>query len=152
MTLAAVAARARITEPYGALVVQDEGGTDVEVSVAYYRCGYTPADYPGEAEWSAREAIEKSSAIKCPSVAYHLAGTKRVQQAGVCVGPCPLAAFSPARAQVFSSFSQALAGAGVLERFVSRETAALLRRSFAGLWSLDPAERDASSVSCRHED
>lgn len=55
--------------------------------MAYFRCGYTPADYPGEAEWAAREAIERSAAVKCPSVAYHLAGTKRVQQVSARLPP-----------------------------------------------------------------
>lgn len=31
--------------------------------------------------WQARLMIERSRAIKCPTVAYQLAGTKRVQQA-----------------------------------------------------------------------
>lgn len=31
-------------------------------------------------EWGARLLIEKSSAIKCPSISYHLVGTKKIQQ------------------------------------------------------------------------
>jgi hypothetical protein len=31
-------------------------------------------------EWAARTLIERSAAVKCPTVAYHLAGTKKVQQ------------------------------------------------------------------------
>jgi glutathione synthase len=49
-------------------------------SVVYFRAGYSPDDYPTEAEWDARLLIEQSSAIKAPSIGYHLAGTKRVQQ------------------------------------------------------------------------
>ena len=30
--------------------------------------------------WNARLLIERSKAIKCPTINYHLAGTKRVQQ------------------------------------------------------------------------
>jgi hypothetical protein len=44
------------------------------VSVVYFRAGYTPNDYPGKDEWAARLLIEQSSAVKCPSVAYQLAG------------------------------------------------------------------------------
>jgi hypothetical protein len=44
------------------------------------RAGYTPDDYPTESEWSARELIEYSAAVKCPNISYHLAGTKKVQQ------------------------------------------------------------------------
>ncbi len=43
-----------------------------------YRAGYTPNDYFGEVEWSARRMLEQSLAIKCPNIAYHLAGTKKV--------------------------------------------------------------------------
>jgi glutathione synthase len=38
------------------------------VSVVYFRSGYTPKDYPGEEQWKARFMIERSSAIKCPSI------------------------------------------------------------------------------------
>jgi len=82
-----------------------------EVAVAYFRAGYSPDDYPTEAEWAARLAIERSAAVKCPTVAYQLAGTKKVQQV--------------------------LAEPGALERFVpSAEHAAALRATFAGLFSL----------------
>lgn len=29
----------------------------IEVSVVYFRAGYTPDDYPGDAEWFARRVI-----------------------------------------------------------------------------------------------
>jgi glutathione synthase len=50
------------------------------VSVVYYRAGYTPNDYPTDAEWQAREEIERSSAIKCPNIGHHLVGAKKIQQ------------------------------------------------------------------------
>lgn len=50
------------------------------VSVVYYRSGYGPSDYPTEKEWQARRMLESSLAINCPTVAYQLAGTKKVQQ------------------------------------------------------------------------
>jgi glutathione synthase len=31
-------------------------------------------------EWMARLLLEKSSAVKCPSISYHLAGAKKIQQ------------------------------------------------------------------------
>eukprot|EP01036_Dinobryon_divergens_P026092 gene26092-34700_t len=43
--------------------------------------GYTPADYPTEIEWEVRALLEKSSALKCPSVGYQLAGSKIIQAA-----------------------------------------------------------------------
>ncbi|XP_039062832.1 glutathione synthetase, chloroplastic isoform X2 [Hibiscus syriacus] len=81
------------------------------VAVIYFRAGYTPADYPSESEWSARLLMEQSSAIKCPSISYHLAGTKKIQQE--------------------------LAKPNVLERFLdNKDDIAKLRKCFAGLWSL----------------
>ncbi|KAH0923540.1 hypothetical protein HID58_023558, partial [Brassica napus] len=98
--------------------VQEDGTLIVdgqEVSVVYYRSGYTPRDYPSESEWNARLLIEQSSAVKCPSIAYHLAGTKKIQQE--------------------------LAKPGVLERFMdNKDDVAKLRKCFAGLWSLDDPE------------
>ena len=109
------------------------GAGEVEVSVAYFRAGYTPRDYPTEAEWEARAMLELSRAVKCPSVAYQLVGAKKVQQR--------------------------LAAPGQLERFFAggpgeAATAAALRTSFAGLWSLGGAgangkaeEEDAAAAA-----
>ena len=46
----------------------------------YFRAGYTPDDYPSEAEWEARLAIERTGVVKCPTVADQLSGTKTAQQ------------------------------------------------------------------------
>ena len=43
------------------------------------RCGYHPDQYPSEREWEARLLLERSIAIKSPSIHYHLAGTKKVE-------------------------------------------------------------------------
>ncbi|OAD52493.1 Glutathione synthetase [Eufriesea mexicana] len=51
------------------------------VAVVYYRCGYEPGQYHTQNEWKVRLLIERSLAIKCPTIQYHLAGTKKVQQA-----------------------------------------------------------------------
>lgn len=51
-----------------------------EVAVTYFRAGYAPADYPTGKEWEARLLIEQSKTIKCPNIAYHLVGSKKVQQ------------------------------------------------------------------------
>uniref|UniRef100_A0A0D3HPC9 Glutathione synthetase n=1 Tax=Oryza barthii TaxID=65489 RepID=A0A0D3HPC9_9ORYZ len=85
------------------------------VSVVYFRAGYSPNDYPSEAEWRARLLMEQSSAIKCPSISYHLVGTKKIQQE--------------------------LAKPNILERFLNnKEDISKLRKCFAGLWSLDNEE------------
>mmetsp|Transcript_7975 Transcript_7975/g.8124 ORF Transcript_7975/g.8124 Transcript_7975/m.8124 type:complete len:505 (+) Transcript_7975:214-1728(+) len=108
----------------GALMVRCErernGETEredvvMEVSVVYFRAGYGPEDYTDEMCWRTREIIEKSYAVKCPSLSHQLVGTKKVQQQ--------------------------LAEKGVLERFISdeREREAV-REVFAGLYSLEGEE------------
>jgi glutathione synthetase len=84
-----------------------------EVAVIYFRSGYTPKDYPTEQEWQARLMMERSLAIKCPSVGYQLCGLKKIQQV--------------------------LTEPGVLERFVSnKQEQERLRACFASQFSLDP--------------
>ncbi|KAK4379003.1 hypothetical protein RND71_000865 [Anisodus tanguticus] len=59
--------------------------------------------------------MEQSRAVKCPSISYHLAGTKKIQQE--------------------------LAKPNVLERFLeNKDDIAKLRQCFAGLWSLDESD------------
>lgn len=92
------------------------------ISVVYYRAGYSPDDYPSDACWQARLLVERSMAIKCPSIAYHLTGCKKVQQA--------------------------LASPGVLERFnFTPQECTALGNVFAGLYSLDVDERKSSDLS-----
>ncbi|GAA5900487.1 hypothetical protein JCM5296_001560 [Sporobolomyces johnsonii] len=89
--------------------------TPVEVSVVYYRTAYSPTDYYTPAEWATRLLIERSRAIKCPSVAMQLAGAKKVQQ--VLSLPQQLERCVP----------------GAAER-------AQLRESFTGLWPMDDSD------------
>jgi len=51
-----------------------------EVAVVYFRAGYGPGDYPDKSAWQARLQIERSNAIKCPTILTQLAGAKKVQQ------------------------------------------------------------------------
>lgn len=51
-----------------------------EVAVVYFRSAYGPSDYPDQTSWEARLHIERSNAIKCPSILTQLAGAKKVQQ------------------------------------------------------------------------
>lgn len=51
-----------------------------EVAVVYFRSAYGPSDYPDPSAWEARLHIERSNAIKCPSILTQLAGAKKVQQ------------------------------------------------------------------------
>ncbi|XP_037938255.1 glutathione synthetase-like isoform X2 [Teleopsis dalmanni] len=86
-----------------------------EVAVIYFRAGYEPGHYPSHNEWDARYLMECSRAIKCPSIHYHLAGTKKVQQA--------------------------LAVPGVLDRFLNDpEEIKAVTKIFTGLYSLEDNE------------
>jgi glutathione synthase len=103
------------------------------VSLVYFRAGYTPNDYPTQACWEARLLIERSAALKCPCIAYHLAGTKKIQQE--------------------------LTGDGVLEHFLLRDedkaadgytavnNIAALRNVFARQYSLDPTESTLDDIA-----
>lgn len=86
------------------------------VSVAYFRAGYSPDDYPSEKEWEGRARIHASNVCECPDVALHLAGTKKVQQM--------------------------LAVPGTLEGLLGEKSPHVdaLRECFAGLWSLDGSQ------------
>lgn len=53
---------------------------EFEVAVIYMRSGYGPSDYPDASSWEARYHLERSAAIKCPTVLTQLAGAKKVQQ------------------------------------------------------------------------
>ena len=77
LTLAQIHARSSLSgDAAGRLLLDGKQ----EVSVVYFRAGYSPNDYKGQAEWDARERLESSLAIKCPSVDYQLVGTKKIQQ------------------------------------------------------------------------
>ncbi|XP_017850390.1 glutathione synthetase, chloroplastic isoform X3 [Drosophila busckii] len=91
-----------------------------EVAVIYFRAGYEPGHYHSQNEWDARYLMECSLAIKCPSIHYHLAGTKKVQQA--------------------------LAQPAVLERFINDpEEIKAVGKIFTGLYSLDDNEAGNAS-------
>lgn len=93
----------------------------IEVTVVYFRAGYEPNHYPTKNEWDARYLIEKSQAIKCPSIQYHLAGTKKVQQA--------------------------LAKPGILKRFLTDEIKIkAILETFTGLYSMDSNTEDGQNA------
>ena len=47
-----------------------------EISVVYFRFQHNMRDFPSEEHWKARELLEMSRAIKCPSINFMLAGVK----------------------------------------------------------------------------
>ncbi|XP_043200663.1 glutathione synthetase-like isoform X1 [Amphibalanus amphitrite] len=91
-----------------------------EIALVYYRMGYSPDHYPTDKEWSVRLLIERSKAIKSPSIQLHLSGTKKVQQE--------------------------LSRPGALERFLNEEEVKLCRSVFTGLYSLDMNEEGDAAV------
>ena len=54
--------------------------TSYEVTTLYFRAGYSPAEYTSPESWKVRLHLERSAAIKCPSILTHLAGSKKIQQ------------------------------------------------------------------------
>jgi glutathione synthase len=96
----------------------------IEVSTVYYRAGYSPDDYTAT-RYITRFLLERSRAIKCPTIPLQLAGGKKVQE--VLMQP------------------------GVLEHFLAdeekygkkvlcEEDIAELRESFMEMWGLDVGE------------
>lgn len=68
-----------------------------EVSTVYYRAGYDPSEYPDQSIWTARLHLERSRAIKCPSVLGQIAGMKKVQQELATPGSTHLERYLPSR-------------------------------------------------------
>lgn len=145
LTLPEIHRRARVEEGTHRLLLRlaDDGDEDVrghdddrcisgeetciEVSLCYFRSGYAPPSSKDEAEneawWKGREMIESSLSVKCPDVAVHLIGSKKVQQR--------------------------LVEPGELERFVSDENEVkALRACFARQYSLSLPVSSSSSSSC----
>ncbi|KAL3423992.1 glutathione synthetase large chain [Phlyctema vagabunda] len=101
-----------------------------EVAVVYFRAGYGPADYVDERAWEGRFHIERSNAIKCPSVLTQLAGAKKVQQ--VLATPA------------------SLTGTPTLKRFVLEDKSSHeLERTFTNIFPLDesPAGLKARQIA-----
>jgi glutathione synthase len=66
-----------------------------EATVVYFRALYSPTEYNTPTSWSARHHLERSAAIKCPTIPLHLAGSKAVQQVLTSTNPNHLAHFLP---------------------------------------------------------
>ncbi|CAD6884917.1 unnamed protein product [Tilletia laevis] len=112
----------------------DDEGT--EISVVYFRAGYGPGDYPeGGNAWDMRMLLERSKAIKCPTIALQLAGAKKVQQ--VLAEPGVLESFllNSSGQTVESGEVAKQSGAGQID--FTQHDVDLLRSTFSGLWPLD---------------
>jgi glutathione synthetase len=51
---------------------------DTEVGLVFFRGGLRASDYASASEWSARLQLERSRAVKCPTVADQLSGMLRI--------------------------------------------------------------------------
>ena len=104
-----------------------------EVTTCYFRAGYSPSDYPDETAWEARLHLERSAAIKCPSILTHLAGSKKIQQI--------LATPSSPHLERFLSRAKTIHN---IEAMTSR-----IRSTFAAIYPLDssPAGRHAAALA-----
>ncbi|KAL1748336.1 glutathione synthase [Schizophyllum fasciatum] len=114
-TLDQLATSASLDE-HKALRISSPPSPPVEISTVYFRAGYTPTDYPTPAHYDTRFRIERSAAIKCPTIPLQLAGGKKVQEV--------------------------LTQPGVLDRFLddaTRADAQELRASWMAMWGLDSA-------------
>ena len=100
--------------------------TTYEVSTLYFRAGYAPTDYPSPEAWTARFHLERSAAIKCPSILTHLAGSKKIQQVLATPSSPHLSHFLP-----------------------DPVTAERVRSTFAAIYPLDnsPAGREAQGLA-----
>lgn len=93
---------------------------NLEIGLVYFRYGYDPDQYSGSVDWETRLMIEKSRAIKCPSINYHLAGVKKIQQI--------------------------LSDRTVLDTFLEPSRAERVYETFAGLWGFDLTEKGNRTV------
>ncbi|KAI2630797.1 glutathione synthase [Hypoxylon sp. NC1633] len=91
-----------------------------EVAVIYMRSGYGPSDYPDQSSWEARYHLERSRAIKCPTVLTQVAGTKKVQQ----VLATPETSSNPS----------------ILSRYISKNSVSSLVATFTNIYPLDKTE------------
>lgn len=67
-----------------------------EATTVYLRAFYAPSDYNSPRDWEARTHLERSAAIKCPTVLNQLSGCKKIQQVlAEPAGPDHLSSFLP---------------------------------------------------------
>ncbi|KAJ6111334.1 hypothetical protein N7523_007395 [Penicillium sp. IBT 18751x] len=96
----------------------------IEISVIYLRAGYEAKEYNATG-YEARLQLEKSAAIKCPSILGHISTFKKVQQA--------------------------LTLPGALEHFLSISDAAALRETFVPMYPLDKTKPGLNARELIHD-
>ena len=84
--------------------------TSYEVTTVYFRALYAPTEYTSDLMWRARHHLERSAAIKCPSVLLHLSGSKKIQQVLTSTSPDYLTSLLPnATAETITSLRSTFA-------------------------------------------
>ncbi|CCJ29171.1 unnamed protein product [Pneumocystis jirovecii] len=100
----------RLRQNDKALLFKSPNSKIEEISVVYFRTGYSPEHYTSSNEWSARLLIEESRAIKCPTIMTQLSGCKKVQQV--------------------------LCEKNIIEKFLPENSSNALRETFAPIYAL----------------
>lgn len=77
LTLAEISEKTFVDSETKKLFIKD---TKDEVSVVYFRSGYSPNDFTAQSDWDNRLYLETSKAIKAPTLLTQLAGAKKIQQ------------------------------------------------------------------------
>ncbi|KAF9220257.1 glutathione synthase [Gyrodon lividus] len=98
--------------------------TPIEISTVYFRAGYVPTDFPTEEHYKTRFTLERSRAIKCPTIPLQLAGGKKIQEV--------------------------LSQPGIVENFFcsssdKADDAANLRETWMHMWALDTSNPPPST-------
>jgi glutathione synthetase len=114
----------KMPDHHAVFPVANNTNTQVAVSVFYFRTGYSPNQLETPEQWQARETIERSSGIKCPSLPYHLCTTKQIQQL--------------------------LSKPAILRQFCSDETAVLLESCFVGQYPVKEYLKDVVPDAIAH--
>ena len=92
-----------------------------EITVVYMRAGYDSREFTVPSGPAARLVLERSRAIKCPSLLSHLSTFKKVQQA--------------------------LTEPGALARFLPSSSSALIRDTFMPIYALDPSSSEGEKAT-----
>ncbi|KAF8463798.1 glutathione synthase [Gautieria morchelliformis] len=120
-TLLSLSSSSTLTPARALEVTLPTHASPFEISVVYYRAGYTPTDYPTPSHYATRIMLESSRAIQCPSIALQLAGGKKVQEVLSRPGVAESFLLDPSRGP---------------EVFTPNDVGEL-RSSWMGMWSLD---------------
>lgn len=105
---------------------------EYEVSVVYFRALYSPAEFSSDTIWTTRLQIERSGAIKCPSILCHLAGSKKIQQILATPG-----------SQHLERYLQGTEFEGQCDR---------IRASFAAIYPLDDSEAGLEAIAIAEDE